>query len=90
MPIAGVIIVADSQRIQSVYECLQNQENITTYGIHNDNQIVAVFEADSSKKLEDMSESLMNQQIGILGVYPAYVNFEDEIENIDQENGITA
>ncbi|GAB4185565.1 MAG: hypothetical protein Kow00108_23040 [Calditrichia bacterium] len=80
MPVAGVVILADNTKVKSIYQNLQKYSNITTYGVHHENQIVAVFEADSSNELELMSEEIKEKEEGILGIFPAYVNFEDEVE----------
>lgn len=77
MPIAGVVILTDQTKTMNVLNELQDIDGITTYGVHKDNNIVAVFEADTAKSLEDMNDWLFNEVEGILGVYPAYVNFEE-------------
>lgn len=79
MPIAGVIVVTTPDKTQEILEQMDTLENVTTYGVHKGNHIVAVFEADSSKGLEKLSDRLSDSIPGILGIYPAYVNFEDEI-----------
>ncbi|RLD12672.1 hypothetical protein DRI50_08800, partial [candidate division KSB1 bacterium] len=63
-------------------EKLNETKNVTTYGVHNDVQIVAVFEADSSKSLEVMSMEIQENIDGIIALYPAYVTTEDELENL--------
>ncbi len=79
MPIAGVIIITDKSKTANVLNQLNKVENVTTYGVHKDNNIVAVFEGDSPSQLEKMNDEIVKKIDGIFGIYPAYVNFEDEI-----------
>ena len=78
MPIAGVVIVTAEDKSMNVLEQLSAINHVTTYGIHKDNNIIAVFEGDTPKELELLSEKLINDIPGIMGVFPAYVNYEDE------------
>ncbi|MCK5033889.1 MAG: chaperone NapD [Calditrichia bacterium] len=85
MPIAGVVIIADKQKTMNVLNQLNTIENVTTYGVHKDNHIIAVFEGDTPSELEKMNDDIMNKIDGIYGIYPAYVNFEDEIERENEK-----
>ena len=77
MPIAGVVILTRSENTSQVLNQLQNIENVTTYGVHKDNNIIAVFEGQTPKDLERLNDKIINELPGILGIYPAYVNYED-------------
>ena len=83
MPIAGVVILTREEMTSQVLNQLQNVENVTTYGVHKNNNIVAVFEGQTPKELERINEKLINEVPGILGIYPAYVNYEDVEEQND-------
>ena len=83
MPIAGVVILTRSENTSQVLNRLQNIENVTTYGVHKDNNIIAVFEGHTPKELEKINDKLINEVPGILGIYPAYVNYEDMEEQND-------
>jgi len=78
MPIAGVVVVTAKTESLKVLDHLETMDNVTTYGIHKDTNIVAVFEADSPKGLEGLSKQIQNDVPGVLGIYPAYVNYEEE------------
>lgn len=80
MPIAGVTILTERKKTMDVLNQLQSIRNLTTYGIHKENYIVAVLEADKSSDLEQMTEKLKEEIPGVLGIYPAYINFEDELK----------
>ena len=77
-----MVIVTQPDKTMHVLEKLNETENVTTYGVHNDVQIIAVFEADSSKSLEEMSMEIQENIDGIMSLYPAYVTTEDELENL--------
>lgn len=77
MPIAGVIILTVPDKANQVVEQLQGFENVTTYGIHKTNNVVAVLEGESPDELEKLTDQIKEQVEGVIGIYPAYVNFED-------------
>jgi len=78
MPIAGVVILTDASKTMDVLEQLNHRKDITTYGVHKDIYIVAVFETDSLSRLEQMSRQITDEIPVILSVYPAYVHFGEE------------
>jgi nitrate reductase NapAB chaperone NapD len=80
MVIAGVVILADTQRITQVLNQLNEVDSVTTYGVYKDNHIVAVFEGDTPEHLENISDRITNNIPGVLGVFPAYVRSDEEIE----------
>ncbi len=82
MAIAGVVIVTQRDKAMQVLEKLNEMPQITTYGVHNDVDIVAVMEADSARSLEKLSTDIQEKIDGILGFYPAYVTYEDELEDL--------
>ena len=78
MPIAGVVIVTTQEKSMQVLDQLKEIHNVTTYGVHKDNNIVAVLEGDSPKDLENLSKKIQNEVSDVMGIYPAYVNYEEE------------
>jgi nitrate reductase NapAB chaperone NapD len=87
MPIAGVVIITDKKKTAHVLNKLNSIENITTYGVHKDNNIIAVFEGETPTQLEKLNDEILNSVEGIYGIYPAYVNFEDEFsEEFESES----
>jgi len=85
MPIAGVVIITDKKKTMNILNGLNTIENVTTYGVHKDNNIIAVFEGDTPSELEKMNDDIKNKIDGIYGIYPAYVNFEDEVEQVNEK-----
>ena len=80
MPITGVVVLTEKTKTDDVLADLKNMKNVTTYGIHKDNYIIAVFEGDTTKEIEIINDDIAKNVAGVLGVYPAYVNYEEDIE----------
>ncbi len=78
MPISGVTILVEEQKTNKVLAELKNYDRVTTYGIHKNNYIVAVLEANTVNELEVISNKILDEIDGVLGVYPAYVNYQDD------------
>jgi nitrate reductase NapAB chaperone NapD len=79
MPIAGVIVLTETDASQKVLMALNQEENVTTYGVHRKGHIVAVIETGTSREMEKYTQELIDRIPGILGIFPAYVNYENEI-----------
>ena len=77
MPIAGVVILTESDKTEDVLIQLKKIDNITTYGIHKDNNIIAVFDGESIADLENINDRVLENTDGVVGIYPAYVNYEE-------------
>lgn len=77
MPVAGVVILTEKEKTQDSLLELKDLDGITTYGVHKDTYIVAVFEAEEVRTLEEISNSVIDKIPGIIAVYPSYVNYED-------------
>ncbi len=88
MAIAGVAILAKKEEVQKVYQRLKEFPEITTYGIHQEQYIVAVIETTPQTDLQAFLEKIQKEDPAILGIFPAYANFEDEMPDfeIDREN----
>lgn len=82
MPISGVVILIEPVNSQEIFNTLKKIDGVTTYGLHKERYIIAVFEAETTKELEAMSEQISKDIEGVIGVYPTYLHFEDEIENV--------
>ena len=82
MPISGVVILIEPVNSKEIFNTLKKIDGVTTYGLHKERYIIAVFEAETTKELEAMSEQISKDIEGVIGVYPTYLHFEDEIENV--------
>ena len=79
MAIAGVAILVKKEKVQEVYKRLEQYPEITTYGIHQEQYIVAVIETKPQTDLEKFLKTVQKNDPAILGIFPAYANFEDEV-----------
>ncbi|MBC8174736.1 MAG: chaperone NapD [Candidatus Marinimicrobia bacterium] len=86
MPIAGVVVLTVPEKTNEILLQLNKIKNVTTYGVHKENFVVAVFEGETPNELEGMSDRIIKTIPGVLGIYPAYVNFEDiELQEDEEE-----
>ena len=80
MPISGVVIITKKDKTKDVLAALKKKDNVTTYGVQKDFHIITVFEADTTRGLKNIADDIQDTIPGILGIYPSYVNFEDEVD----------
>ena len=80
MLIAGVVIRTDEERTQTIVDALSDYQDVTTYGVHRGDSIIAVFEAETPKELEAISTSIADTIPGVLGVFPVQINIDEENE----------
>ena len=83
MPIAGVVVITDPEKTVDALNQLKKMENVSTYGVHKEYHIIAVLEGENAKDLENMTMRISDTIPGVLGVYPAYVTYEDELEDLE-------
>ncbi len=81
MAIAGLLVHTITEDLARVEGEIQNMENMTTYGCHQNEYIVVVAEAPANqleaevKKIEAID--------GVLTIYTTYVTVEDEMDDDD-------
>ncbi len=79
MAIAGLLIHTLTEDLARIEGEIQNMDNMTTYGCHQNGYIVVVAEAPANqleaevKKIEDID--------GVLTIYTTYVTVEDEMDD---------
>ena len=78
MPITGVVILTEKNQTEDVLLQVKKIDKVSTYGIHKDNYIIAVIEGDSSNELEGIINHILKNIKGVLGLFPAYVNYEED------------
>jgi len=77
MLISGVVILIDPQKSARIFDALKAMAGVTSYGLHKENYIIAVFEAEDEKEMKSMSEDIARRIDGILGIYPTYMQFDE-------------
>ncbi|MBC8214272.1 MAG: chaperone NapD [Candidatus Marinimicrobia bacterium] len=80
MAITGVVILVEPNKAEEILYEVSHLDDVTTYGLHKENNIVAVIEGENSKNLENKINQIKDKIDGILGIFPAYANYEEEID----------
>ncbi len=83
MAITGMLVQALVDKVGEVEARLAAQPGATTYGVHQDQYVVAVLEAPH-KELEDRLRALEDME-GVLKIYTTYLNLEDEMPSLAGE-----
>ena len=84
MAISGILVHCLADDLQDVEQKVSSMEELTTYGVHEDQYVVAVVESPS-----DMIEKVVKKigrMEGVLTVYTTYLTIEDEI---DEDGNLT-
>ena len=81
MAIMGFLVHALPDDLERVERVVGRMDGMTTYGIHNDQYIVAVAEAPSDKIDDEVDK--IKELDGVLTIYATYMTVEDEMD----ENG---
>ncbi len=78
MAIAGLLVHTLKDHVKDVEKAVAEMEEMTTYGIHEDQYVVVVVEAPSDK-MEQAVDGLDGLE-GVLTVYTTYLTVEDEMD----------
>ena len=79
MIIASMIVKTTVDSAEKVVLALNELPNVTTYGIHKDNNIVVLIEAESEDKLRDLSRYINSEFDGVTGTYPTFISVDEEL-----------
>ena len=82
MYIASMIIRVNPQKAQQIADELEELDNVTTYGVHKEENIVLVAEALEVKELENLSRYILETYDDVIGVFPTYLTYDEETENV--------
>ncbi|SJZ92706.1 chaperone NapD [Selenihalanaerobacter shriftii] len=77
MLIAGALVEYDKNFNEKVLDLLRREENLTFYETEKAGKVVIVIEAQDTNILEEQIKELegLNE---IIGVFPSYINYEEE------------
>jgi nitrate reductase NapAB chaperone NapD len=82
MIIASMIIKALPENIDEVVLKLNNIPNVTTYGVHKEENIIVLIEADSEDQIKDLARYINSEFDGILGTYPTFIGSDEDVEEV--------
>lgn len=78
MLISSMIVKVVPEMAEEVVLKLNKIPNVTTYGVHKENNIIIVAEMETEEQLEDLSNHITNEYDGVLNVYFTYVSSDLE------------
>ena len=81
MLISSMIVKTRPGKADAVLSMLGKIPRISTYGIHRGNNIIVVAETHDVKQLENLTGFILDSIEDVLGVFPTYLNFEEEADN---------
>jgi nitrate reductase NapAB chaperone NapD len=73
MLIASMIVKAEPELAEEVARQLGRVPGVTTYGVHKEENIVVVAEAQDEAQLENLAEYILESFEGAWGVFPTFV-----------------
>lgn len=82
MIIASMIVKALPENIDEVVLKLNNIPNVTTYGVHKEENIILLIEADSEDQIKDLARYINSEFDGILGTYPTFIGSDEDVEEV--------
>ncbi|RUM37301.1 MAG: hypothetical protein DSY50_00575 [Desulfobulbus sp.] len=78
MAIMGLLVHVLKEDVETVEEKVGQMEEMTTYGIHEDQYVVVVCETVSDQIEQVMDR--VKQLNGVLTIYTTYLTIEDEMD----------
>ncbi|RMD94424.1 MAG: hypothetical protein D6814_14540 [Calditrichaeota bacterium] len=79
MLISSMIVKTRPGKAGAVLPMLEKIPRVSTYGIHRGNNIIVVAESHDLKQLENLTAFILDTMEDVLGVFPTYLNFEEEV-----------
>ena len=78
MAIVGAFARIDSEYSQHCQDDLNHLDGVSTFDIHDEDKLGILIEADSLDDAHAAITKTIRSTPGVLGVWPVYVNTEDE------------
>ncbi|MBL1211819.1 MAG: hypothetical protein HND52_00560 [Ignavibacteriae bacterium] len=79
MIIASMIVKTETEKVNDIVLKLQKLPNVTTHGVHKENNIIVLVEAESDDKLKEIGRYISSEFEGVYGTYPTFVSGDEEI-----------
>ncbi len=80
MAIVGAFARVDSEQTSSCHKLIDELVGVSTFEIDDPDKVGILVEADSLDQAHAMVSKTIRMIPGVLGVWPVYVNTEDEQE----------
>lgn len=78
MLVASMIVKTDPERAAEVARQLGRMPNVTSYGVHKEENIVLVAEAHDEAQLENLARYILDTFDDVWGVFPTFVGSDEE------------
>lgn len=78
MIIASMIVKVVPEKAEDIAQQLRRIPNVTTYGVHKENNIIVVAEAHDEEQLQNLSKYIMEEFEDVWGVFPTYMTSDEE------------
>lgn len=78
MLISSMIVKVEPAKAEKVAHQLGRVPNVTTYGVHRENNVIIVAEMHDAEQLENLSKYILNEFDGVSGIFPTYVAVDEE------------
>jgi len=76
--IAGALVEYEENLVKRVLNLLKNKEALTLYETEETGKVVVVIEAQNTNILEDKIKEIEDLD-EVIGVFPSYINYEEEV-----------
>ncbi len=86
MIVASLIVKCDPVYVNEIVIRLNKIPDVTTYGVHKENNIIALIEAETEVQLKELSRYISSEFEGVLGTYPTFIGNDDFKEPLSTEN----
>ncbi|GAW94043.1 chaperone NapD [Calderihabitans maritimus] len=88
MVISGILVRVNPEDVQNVVSYLETIPGVSVHGVYEDSKIIVVLETETTEEAHRITSHQMAGAEGVLGVYLAYCNFEDEVLGEDREQEV--
>lgn len=78
MLVASMIVKTDPLRAAEVARQLGRMPNVTSYGVHKEENIVLVAEAHDEAQLENLARYIVDTFEDVWGVFPTFIGSDEE------------
>lgn len=85
MIIASVVVKTIEDKAENLVLKLNDIPNVTTHGIHKNDNIIVLIEADSAEHLEGIGKFINSEFEEVMGTYPTFISTDVESEELKKE-----
>jgi nitrate reductase NapAB chaperone NapD len=80
MLVASMVVKVDAAQAEELSRQFGRIPGLTTYGVHKDDNVVVVAEAQDEAQLENMARYILDHFEGAWGVFPTFVASDNDVD----------